>query len=181
MKMMQESQSARTSIDLENGRSDDTEEEQCCTDVMMAKLMCNILVTALLSPFVICDFYFGLKDDTCVAQQTSQMQSLTMRTYLIVSASLGLVSIAAMNIRVCTADASNKKVGMKFEEEAKCTAEIGLWIGKAFNVSWLIAGCVLFWGYMDFDKCSTRVHDYLFARFIIALVTTMMTSKYQDK
>jgi hypothetical protein len=170
MRMMEESQSARTSIDLVEAGLNNEKNQECCSETMMAKIFINILLSALLSPFMICDFYFGIHDHTCITEQTTQMPNLGMRTYLIVSGSMTLVYIVFLIITIFAAEVENKKVAMEFDDETKCTAHMIHYFARLFNVAWIISGCVLFWGYMDIDSCSTKVHDYLFARFIIGLI-----------
>jgi hypothetical protein len=129
------------------------------------KLCAAIFLTVLLCPFIICDLYFALTDTSCIDQSLKQI-NLNMRTYLIVSASIGIVSIAFINITILICDYDNFEIDTK-----NIFLRIIDYLYKLFTLSWLIVGCVMFWNLMDTSICTTSVYNYLFARFVLTIVS----------
>ena len=150
-----------------------TQNEHCCSDKLFAKLLISISVTALLCPFAICDVYYASADDTCLTQsQSSHGLTIILQSYLMASGILMFIFIGGFNVYIfaCgvnmlqTQDDTNAAVYcMKYFE----------YVYHLFDLPWLILGCVLFWEYTDMSACSQSIHDYLFARFIIGIISTV--------
>ena len=148
--------------------------EDIISDVCCAKICIALSVTALLSPFAICDVYYATTDESCITQsQSSHNLSIIMQSYLMASGIMTFICIGSFNFSLLVLDVNifypNKKNSN--EDEIQAGVNICAWIFRAFDLSWLILGCVLFWAYTDMAKCSQSVHDYLFARFIIGIIS----------
>ena len=138
-------------------------------DILYAKLCIGITTTLLMSPFAICDVYFASTDDTCINEdQSSHNLNITLQSYLMASGIIMFISIGAFNFCLFVMDLNLYETNKNKNENSGCITLIN-WINNLFGTSWLILGCVLFWAYTNIELCSQRVHDYLFARFIIFL------------
>jgi hypothetical protein len=82
------------------------------------------------------------------------------------------IFIGAFNVGIFVFD-----VNLLQTQEDANVAHAGIrcfeWVYHFFDMPWLILRCVLFWGYTDMSACSPSIHDYLFARFIIAIIATV--------
>ena len=153
-------------------KKDEVTSDDCC-----AKACFAFTISALLSPFAICDLYYATTDNSCITQsQTSHNLVIIMKSYLMASGIIMFIIIGAFNFALFALDLnvmfpSTRSSKREDDDDITCCANICLWIFRAFDLSWLILGCVLFWEYTDIASCSQTVHDYLFARFILALIS----------
>ena len=143
------------------------------TDECCAKSFIAIISTALLSPFAICDVYYASTDETCVNQNCNDL-AINMQSYLMASGIIMFIGIGLLNVSIFCCDYN---VSKKYNDEITVGLYMFDWISRLFGISWLITGCVLFWGYMDITACAKPVKNYLFARFILALIFSVMSAK----
>jgi hypothetical protein len=139
-----------------------------------SKICIIICMTILLCPFIICDFYYALTDTSCVNQAYERIH-LTMRTYLLVNASLGLIIISFINITILLCDFDH----LEIDSNILCL-KLFDYIYKLFTLAWIIVGCVIFWRFMDTSKCDTSVYNYLMARFIISIICYVSVLSFGD-
>ena len=146
--------------------------EKWCSDHFVAKLIVSLLFTAIFSPFAICDVYFASANGTCLTQsQSSHGLTIILQSYLMASGIILFLFIGAFNAGIFifgvnileTHDQNGVYAAMQYFER----------LYHFFDLPWLILGCVLFWGYTDLSLCSLSIHDYLFARFIIGILSTV--------
>ena len=141
----------------------------CC-----AKTCIAITITAIISPVAICDLYYAATDNTCTHQNTHGL-TITVHSYLLASGIIATVIIVATNIGILVMTPANS--GFYTDQNGDATISIQSkicdFVGRTFNIAWLILGCVLFWAYTDISQCSDTVRDYLFARFIIGLLCSI--------
>lgn len=168
-----EAQIKQTDAILNGDSSKDT---GCIGEVCCAKMCISFIMTSLLSIFPICDVYYGATDITCVTQsQENHHLNITLKSYLLASGIIAFSFIGLLNIGIFFFDLnplSQKKTTDNDNDIVIFWSTLCKWLLNGFGFSWLILGCVLFWAYTDIIECSKSVHDYLFARFIIGLVTT---------
>jgi hypothetical protein len=143
------------------------------TDECCGKSFIAIMSTIFLSPFAICDVYFASTDETCVNQNCNDL-AINMQSYLMASGIIMFVGIGLLNISIFCYDYD---VSKKYDDEITVGLYMFDWISRLFGLSWLITGCVLFWAYMDISVCAKPVKNYLFARFILALIFSVMSAK----
>jgi len=150
--------------------------DECCF-----KLFISFLSLIALGPFAICDVYYGVTDTSCLTQsQTQHNLNITLHAYLLASGSIMLIFIGAFNFYLFALDINI--VTDKYSEEATLCAHCVSYIFRGFGVSWLVLGCVLFWAYTNISDCSQSVHDYMFARLIIGIISTAFSGcKGNDK
>jgi hypothetical protein len=146
---------------------------ECCSDQFLAKTTASILFTAIFCPFAICDVYYASAKDTCLTQsQSSHGLTIILQSYLMASGVILFLFIGAFNVGIFVFD-----VNLLQTQEDANVIHSGLRycerIYHFFDLPWLILGCVLFWAYTDMSACSQSVHDYLFARFIIYIISTV--------
>ena len=159
----------------ENPQKEETcmlvKQSDCISDELCFKIFLSFISFFVCGPFAICDVYYGSTDTSCLTQ--SQMDhdlNITLRTYLLVSGSLMLIFIGAFNFYLF---AFNVNILVdKYSDELTIASYCCSYIARGFGISWLILGCVLFWAYTDISDCSQAVHDYMFARLIIGLIST---------
>ena len=150
------------------------------SDVCCAKMFVVFMITALYSPFAICDIYFASTDVSCVNEnQLDHNLNITLKSYLLASGIINLIFIGLANFSILVLDLNVFQPDKT--SDYFIIAKIMEWMSKLFGTSWLIVGCVLFWGYTDLPLCSQNVHDYLFARFIIFLVSLMQNLKNNEQ
>lgn len=125
----------------------------------------TILISILIFinfPIIFCDLYYAINDNTCVNQKMEKL-AVNMYDYLIVS---GIYSVIITFISL---------LFIFYFEKIKTTKCVlfnilFFYISGLFNISWNIIGSLIFWHYMDNNKCSNEVFNYLFASLIIKLV-----------
>jgi len=142
---------------------------------------CCVAITAslLLSPFAICDVYFATTDDSCVNQsQSGQNLDITLHSYLLASGIIVFSFIGILNFSIFFCDLDIIKSAKNNDDEADhFIINFTNIVVRLFGLAWLILGCVLFWDYTIISDCSQPVHDYLFARFILFIISTVFTLK----
>ena len=157
-----------------------TKDESLCNDAFYAKCCVSITLSLLLSPFAICDVYFSSTDNTCVNQnQSDNNLNITLQTYLLASGIIVFSFIGLLNFSIFVFDLDITKSAKNNDEDdaVHFILNISNIIVRIFGLSWLILGCVLFWAYTNISDCSNPVHDYLFARFILFIISTVFTLK----
>jgi hypothetical protein len=187
-KMMQESNSLHCQSDLEsaiNGenpmltsfvpvKSDNIQvkEPSICGSFCL-KSCFALALTSLMSPFIICDMYFALTDTSCVHQSFDKL-IVTMYSYLLVSAIFGIVTVSILSCSILCFNFEKKESKDGCNEFCEMCCQLFVWILKLFGLSWSILGFVIFWGYMNTDKCARPVYNYLLVKFIIIIVTIFL-------
>jgi hypothetical protein len=148
--------------------------ENSINDVCCAKICIAISVSAILSPIAICDLYYATTDESCITQsQSNHHLTIILQSYLMASGIMTFIGIGIFNFSLFVLDV-NMFSPNKSNDETEFGINIFSWIFRMFELSWIILGCVLFWAYTDIGSCSQTVHDYLFARFIIAIVSYVL-------
>jgi hypothetical protein len=141
------------------------------SDELCFKFFLSFLSLIICGPFAICDVYYGSTDISCLTQsQEEHNLNITLSVYLLTSGSIMLIFIGAFNIYLFAFDV-NILVDKHSDECTICSYCLS-YITRGFGISWLILGCVLFWAYTNISDCSQAVHDYMFARLIIGLIST---------
>ena len=143
------------------------------TELLWAKICLSAIITIILSPIAICDIYYALNDTSCVTENV-QFMVINMKMYLFVSS---LIAFATLGVIVCmiflfdyTYNIRTSITRNDDDAEIYTCSNLCQQIFKWFNLSWLIVGCVLFWGYMDVSLCEYSIRNYLYSRFIIGIV-----------
>jgi hypothetical protein len=150
-----------------------SQNDNLCSDQLFAKLFISISVTALLCPFAICDVYYASADDTCLTQsQSSHGLTIILQSYLMASGILMFLFIGAFNVGIFVCGVNMLQTQDDTNDAMYCVKYFE-YVYHLFDLPWLILGCVLFWEYTDMSACSQSIHDYLFARFIIGIISTV--------
>lgn len=134
-------------------------------NIIFFKIVVSIIFTLLNFPIIFCDFYYAINDNSCVNQKMDKL-AVNMYDYLIVS---GISSVIITFISI---------LFIFYFEKIKTTKFIlfnilfilFLYIIGLFTIGWNIIGSLIFWNYMDNNKCSNEVFNYLFASLIIKLI-----------
>jgi len=156
------------------------EKKSSISDVCCAKICIGIITTLILSPFPICDVYYATTDTTCVNQnQQSHNLNIILQSYLLASGIMTIIFIGTFNFSLFVLDV-NIIHPNKNDTEINFCLKICDWVSRGFGLSWLILGCVLFWGYTNMENCSQSVHDYLFARFILGIIFFVSRTQYNN-
>jgi hypothetical protein len=139
---------------------------------IFAKIYLCIFITALMSPLVVCDLYFALTDSSCINQTFNSLQ-INMKDYLFVTGIIDAIIICIIDLLILLVEYNFDKKSNK--DDTFAILSIGVWIFKLFSISWLVLGCTIFWYFMDTTKCSKPTYSYLLARFILYIVSTVLT------
>ena len=117
-------------------------------------------------PLIFCDLYYAVNDNTCINQKIDKL-SVNMYDYLIVSGiySIIITVISILFILFFIDKMKNNEINI-----LNYIFMLFLYITGLFNVIWNIIGSIIFWNYMDNNKCSNEVFNYLFASLIIKLI-----------
>ena len=145
---------------------------------LCSKICLCIIVTAILSPFIICDLYFAITDTSCVNQTFNNLQ-INMKDYLFINGIIGVSIIGIIDLLILCFDYKFDKNTKKGDTEPMLNI-VG-WILKLFSISWLVLGCTIFWDFMDTRACSKSTYSYLLARFIIYIVGVALSVLKNDK
>lgn len=145
---------------------------QFISDDFCAKMCIATTLTLLLSPFAICDVYYASTDTSCVNQNCNDL-AINMQSYLLASGIIIFIGIGITNFNIYCLDFKLFSP-KKNTDETSVSLYLLNWVSRLFAISWIITGCVLFWAYMDTSKCNSSIKSYLFARFIIFLISSLM-------
>jgi hypothetical protein len=127
-----------------------------------------IILTIFLLPIIICDFYYGINDNSCVKIYPDGI-NITMKDYLI-TCSLMTISILIMSFISIYMTLNKNLENDKFNIIIYGT--IPIYIIGIFVIAWHIAGSVIFWGTLYPEHiCNTNVSTYLFVTLIIKLIS----------
>lgn len=145
---------------LEENQNDETNIINCLKLIFVSIL---ILVNF---PIIFCDLYYAVNDNTCVNQKMEKLV-VNMYDYLIVSGIYSvIITVTAIIFIVFYIPSiqNTKTITLNY------IFMLFLYIIGLFNISWNIIGSLIFWSYMDNNKCSNEVFNYLFASLIIKLI-----------
>jgi hypothetical protein len=131
-------------------------------------------------PFIICDLYFGFSKDPCLIEHSDNF-NFKLKTYLLASGFIGIISIIIVKVFICLSLESNNT------EEINAFIVFGIslqcFIGS-FYIIWNILGAVLFWDYIyPNHKCNSNLSTYLCVSLIIKLLASCSfarSSKHND-
>ena len=158
------------------------EKEPICSETCYAKVCLAVTFSLLLSPFAICDLYFATTDKTCINQsQSSHNLNITLHSYLLASGIMVFLFIGLLNFSIFIFDFNMTKSNKNNDQLFHMVLNLSNVIVRTFGISWLILGCVLFWAYTKLTDCSPAIHDYLFARFIIFLIFSVISIKLNSE
>ena len=147
---------------------------------IIGKMLFILIVSILVSPFIICDLVFGYTDDSCVNIYPENFDAMNMKIYLLVSAYyvLGLLIILCLKLYFTVNDNNNEVIVFAF-------LSIVLHLSQLFLVIWNILGAVIFWGTLNKRNiCSKNINNYLFLSLIIKLFANLyniMSTKNKKK
>jgi hypothetical protein len=120
-------------------------------------------------PFIVCDLYYGLHDNTCVNEHIPM--KITLSTYLIVSGSLSLLVLGIESVFMLMIFDFDTTQDTACIESIAFYRENFIGLCNLFKFAWTITGAVAFWKYTDISSCSDEVSGYLFAQLIIYFVS----------
>ena len=150
--------------DIETSRPTYTDEELTLLEEyrnIPARQTITIIMLIVLSlPFIMYDLYFAITDKSCI-NQTSNILSLTMHDYLVINA---IIDTIALSISICIISHSTDL------DEWKHFIKFCGFIVIIFCMIWAIVGALIFWRFMDNEKCDDSVFNYLGIRLIIMLI-----------
>lgn len=124
------------------------------------KTITIVMLIVISLPFIMYDLYFAITDKSCVNQKCNDF-NLTMHDYLVVNAIMDTIVLSvSISIISHTNDLAAWSQFIKF-----CAFIIVI-----FCMIWAIVGALIFWRFMDNEKCDDSVFDYLGIRLIIMLI-----------
>ena len=138
---------------------------QNAKNIIFFKILAFIIFILFNFPIIFCDLYYAIKDNSCVNQKMDKL-AVNMYDYLIVS---GISSVIITFISILYIFYFDKIKDKKFVLFNILFILI-LYIICLFTIGWNIIGSLIFWHYMDNNKCSNEVFNYLFASLIIKLI-----------
>ncbi len=131
------------------------------------KLLITILTVLLCSPIIICDIYFGLNDNSCVEESPPSL-SISLQTYMLTSAFVGLSALIIVIISTCIISTNNSDTKNYY---IVTISEIISTLFSVFHLIWNILGAIIFWGFAYKNNlCDKNVSTYLFITLIIKLI-----------
>lgn len=131
------------------------------------KLLITILTVLLCSPIIICDIYFGLNDNSCVEKSPPSL-SISLQTYMLTSAFVGLSALTIVIISTCIISSNNSDTKNNF---IVTISTIISTLFSVFHLIWNILGAIVFWGFAYKNNlCDKNVSTYLFITLIIKLI-----------
>jgi hypothetical protein len=131
------------------------------------KLIFTLIIIIFASPIIICDFYFGLNDESCV-EETPDKLAINLQIYMVVSAAVSLFMVGLIILSGCNISTSNS--------ESKngciiCLLECISALSNIFHTIWNILGGIVFWGFAYKNNlCDKNVSTYLFVSLIIKYI-----------
>lgn len=157
-------------IQVENDKNDDKK----------LIIILHIILTIILLPIIICDFYYALNDESCVKIYPDGL-NITMRDYLI---TCSIMTIILLIISFLTSYIMlNKNLESEKNYVIIC-GTIPVFIISIFLISWHIVGATIFWqGLYQQHSCDRDVSTYLFVTLIIKIISCCNISfrKNNDK
>ena len=143
-------------------------------------ILLHIIVTIILLPLIVCDFYYGINDNSCVNIYPEGI-NITMKDYLI---TCSLMTIIVIIISFITSYTMINKNSENEKYNIIIYASIPIFIITIFSISWHIIGAIIFWGTLYPEhSCNKDVSTYLFVTLIIKLIScfNILYKKNDDK
>jgi hypothetical protein len=131
------------------------------------KLIFTLIIILLASPIIICDFYFGLNDKSCVEEMPNKL-AFNLQIYMVVSAAVSLFMVGLLLLSGCKISTSNS--------ESKngciiCLLTLVTSFCNIFHTIWNILGGIVFWEFVYKNNlCDKNVSTYLFVSLIMKYV-----------
>jgi len=151
------------------------------SDIMCGKIITAILISAILSPFIICDLYFAVNDVSCVNQHFDQID-INMKKYLLASGIIGVIYVSTLDFYIIMVDINQSKTeNFENSEDMECCLYFFRWVNQLFGVAWIILGAVILWHFMDESKCTQQIEWYLYIRFIIGIIGTFYNCRCKNE
>jgi len=143
------------------------EENRKNTGERIIKLIFTLIIIVIVSPIIICDFYFGLNDNSCVEEMSDKL-AINLQTYLVVSAAVSFFMIAVILLSGCNMSTSNSD---SKNECILCLLSFISIIFNIFNTIWNILGGIIFWNFAYKNNlCDKNVSTYLFISLIMKYI-----------
>jgi hypothetical protein len=130
------------------------------------KLFILFIISICIVPFVVCDFYYAYRDNSCVHEPAGKLD-VNLFTYLVVDGIFGAIVAVVWFLLICTTNFTGQD-----------ELNLGNWIGATlitgigtiFGIAWTITGAIIFWSLIDNDLCDKGIYNYVFAQLIIKLI-----------
>lgn len=170
-KNIAEVQSILRSVENSRSRNEKTTET-------IIKILITIIIVIICSPIIICDLYFGLNDNSCVEEYPPSL-SINLKTYMIVSALVGISGLTLLITSSCFISSDNSDA-----YNSCIIAVISLFslIFSVFHLIWNILGGVVFWSFAYKNNlCDKNVSTYLFISLILKYITSCYAFKNNMK
>ena len=143
-------------------------------------IILHIILTIILLPIIICDFYYALNDESCVKIYPEGL-NITMKDYLITCSTMTIILLIISFVTsyiMLNKDLYNEK------NYIIIYGTIPTLIISIFPISWHIVGATIFWqGLYQQNSCDRDVSTYLFVSLIIKIISCCNISfrKNNDK
>lgn len=138
--------------------------------VCLFKFGLVFVCSILLLPFGITSTYYAFTDNSCVNLHAGKLY-VTLKDYLAVQ---GIMYLIVYGFVLCSAIFSFEKISVIETITENPLFIIFNLLIKMFSSSWLILGCVIFWGLMDNTKCDDPIYNYVYALLIIQIVFSIL-------
>ena len=148
------------------------------TTETIINLLLTIIIVMICSPIIICDLYFGLNDNSCVEEYPPSL-SINLKTYMIVSALVGISALTLLITSSCFLSSENSDA-----YNSCILAIISLFslIFSVFHLIWNILGGVVFWSFAYKNNlCDKNVSTYLFISLIMKYITSFFALRNNMK
>jgi hypothetical protein len=131
-------------------------EQEDIANNICVKYVISILIIIMTFPIIIADLYYAYSDTSCIEYYPGELD-INIRTYLIVSAFVGIANISRIKFTLCV---------FGILKRSPLDTIINL-----FELIWNIIAAIIYWGTLyNSNLCSHNIYNYLFITLIIKLV-----------
>lgn len=137
------------------------------------KVALVIFLFVIYFPIILCDFYFGMNEKSCVMKESSQLL-VGINDYLIVSALNLIMVFVVVSYFILSLNSETQS------SDVYCFYFIIL-IMSLFNIVWNVIGGVIFWANVEESSCSNSMYNYVTISLIIKYIGIVFNARLTQK
>jgi hypothetical protein len=134
---------------------------------MCAQIIVVIILAVFMLPFGITNLYYAYTDDSCVNLPAGRL-AITLKDFLLVDGYYILITYVLVSVHILVNNIDKKSI------TDNIILIIISFILKAFSLSWLILGAIMFWKLIDNTACDNGIYNYMYAMLIIKFSLTAL-------
>ena len=139
-----------------------------------------LVIMIVIFPIPFCDLYYGYTDNSCVNEHAGKL-AINLKDYLLVYGYTIMSVLSFLSIGLCFTDIFDDGIKKPIcLEYGECLIINGCFLIGIFINVWNIFGAIIFWGFMDINKCSNGTYNYVFTSLILKIISNVYFTLHRD-